>query len=177
MTPTHHIAIQNAWVVTDIEKSARDWSKAMNIGPFYIAEYKPEMFDNLLYRGEPAKLHMKTAIAYAGEVQIELVEPVGVYPCAYFDTIAEGKSGFHHLCYWSTDIDADLNHYLEQGFSVANQGQMAGGGPRFAYVDASESLGCMLELLEYSDSVAGLFDQWKQDAKNWQAGNDPVVNL
>ena len=120
---------------------------------------------------------MRTAIGYAGDVQIELVEPVGIYPCAYFDTIEAGSAGFHHLCYWTDDIDADLTHYKDQGFVVANQGQMAGGGPRFAYLDASESLGCMIELLERAEGTEKIFNAWKESAKNWRAGDQAIVKL
>ena len=175
--PTHNIAIQNAWIVTDVEETAKKWSDAMNIGPFYIAEYTPAAFDTIEYRGKPGKLHMRTAIGYAGDVQIELVEPVGIYPCAYFDTIEAGSAGFHHLCYWTDDIDADLTHYEQQGFVVANQGQMAGGGPRFAYLDASESLGCMIELLERAEGTEKIFNAWKESAKNWRAGDQAIVKL
>ena len=176
-TPTNNIAIQKAWIVNDIEHTARQWSAALNIGPFYIAEYSNSMFETIEYRGKPGVLKMKTAIAYVGEVQIELVEPTGSYPSAYTDTIDAGDTGFHHLCYWSDDIEADLAHYEKQGFAVANYGQMAGAGPRFAYVDASASLGCMIELLERAAGIEKLFDSWKENAKNWQSDDEPVVIL
>lgn len=176
-TPTHSIAIQKAWIVTDIEEAAKQWSAALNIGPFYVAEYSPAVFGDISYRGEPGKLHMKTAIAYAGDIQIELVEPVGVYPCAYFDSIEPGSTGFHHLCYWTEDIEADLAHYKAQGFTVANLGQMAGGGARFAYIDACDSLGCMIELLERAEGTEQLFNSWKESAKNWRPGDPAIIHL
>ena len=175
--PTNSIAIQNAWIVTDVEASAQQWSEAMSIGPFYIAEYTPAVFETVEYRGQTGKLHMKTAIAYAGEVQIELVEPVGEYPCAYFDTIKYGSSGFHHLCYWSDDFDADMAHYTSLGYAIANQGKMAGGGPRFSYLDASESLGCMIELLERAEGTEQIFNTWKESAKAWKVGDPAVIKL
>ena len=175
--PTHNIAIQKAWIVTDIEEAAKKWSAALNIGPFYIAEYSPAVFGDIEYRGKPGKLHMKTAIAYAGDIQIELVEPVGVYPCAYFDTVEAGSIGFHHLCYWTEDIDADLAHYQQQGFTIANLGQMAGNGPRFAYIDASHTLGFMIELLERAEGTEQLFNSWKESAKQWQSGDPAIIKL
>jgi len=175
--PTNNVVIQKAWVLSNIEQAAQKWSAALNIGPFYLTEYKPAVFENIEYRGKPGKLHMKTAIAYAGDVQIELVEPLGSYPCAYFDTIDEGSSGFHHLCYWSDDIDADLAHYAKQGFEVANQGQMAFGGPRFAYIDASATIGCMIELLERHEATQALFDKGRDDAKHWEADQNPIIHV
>lgn len=174
MSPTNNIVIQKAWVVRDLEQTAQTWSSALNIGPFYVAEYTPAVFEYIEYRGKPGKLEMKAAIAYAGDVQIELIEPVGSYPCAFFDTVDEGDTGFHHVCYWTDDIEQDLAHYQKQGFSIATQGQIVGGGSRFAYIDAHDSLGCMIELLERRDSTEKLFKGWQESAKTWQAG-DPVL--
>lgn len=177
MSPTNNIITQKAWVVSDIEQAAQDWSSAFNIGPFYLAVYTPAVFSTIEYRGQPGKLHMKTAIAYSGDLQIELVEPIGSYPCAFFDVIEEGKTGFHHVCYWSDNIDADINHYTQQGFEVANQGQVVGGGPRFAYIDAFEKLGCMIELLERRESTEQLFASWRKASKSWTADQDLIIKL
>lgn len=177
MSPTNNTVIQQAWVVKDIEQAALQWSKAFNIGPFYLAEYTPQVFSHIEYRGEPGKLHMKTAIAYSGDVQFELVEPIGSYPCAFFDTVQEGHIGFHHICYWSDDFEADLAHYTNQGFVIANQGQVVGGGPNFAYIDASESLGFMIELLERRESTEKVFSGWRESAKTWTADQDLIVKL
>lgn len=177
MSPSNNVVIQKAWVVNNIEKSAKQWSDALNIGPFYLAEYTPTVFENIEYRGQPGKLHMKTAIAYAGDVQIELVEPVGSYPCAFFDTVNKGSIGFHHECYWTDDIESDFAHYKNQGFTIANQGQIAGGGPRFAYIDASETLGCMIELLERRESTERMFSQWRENATKWKSGDSAICKL
>lgn len=74
-------------------------------------------------------------------------------------------------------MDADLAHYQEQGFAIANQGKMAGGGPRFAYVDASEALGCMIELLERHKPTEQLFDKWRIDARDWKGDQATIVRL
>lgn len=177
MTPSNNTVIQQAWVVKDLDSAIRQWSDAFNIGPFYVAEYTPAVFSTLEYRGAPGTLHMNTAITYSGDVQIELVEPVGSYPCAFFDSVAEGTNGYHHMCYWSDDIDADLAHYVAQGFTIANQGQIVGGGPRFAYIDANETLGCMIELLERRESTVELFNSWKENCKTWTPDQDLIIKL
>lgn len=174
--PTDSKPFQKAWIVNDIERTAESWSELLNIGPFFVAEYKASHFETLLYRGEPGTLTMKTAIAYAGAEQIELVEPIGEYPSAYRDTIPIGETGFHHLCFWSDDIDGDLAHYRKLGFQVANEGKMAGGGPRFAYVDTSSTLDCMVELLERSPGIEKLFGSWRDACDCWD-GVNPIVRL
>lgn len=171
--PTRKRAIQNAWVVNDIEASARRWSATLGIGPFFVAEYGDRIFDTLEYRGAPGHLRMKTAIAFSGDMQIELIEPMDDSPSAYRDLYAPGETGFHHLCFWSDDIDADLAHYTDSGCSIANVGKMRG-GPRFAYIDARPTTGCMIELLEHDAGLQGLFDKWQRANAAWD-GVEPLV--
>ena len=174
--PSDSKPFQKAWIVQDIESAARSWSEILNIGPFYVAEYGPSIFECIQYRGGPGTLRMKTAITYAGDQQIELVEPIGDSPSAYSDTIPPGQTGFHHLCFWSDDLDGDLEYYRKLGFPAANEGKMAGGGPRFAYVDTSPVLQCMVELLERSPGIEKLFDGWRLSCMDWD-GKTPIVHL
>ncbi|MEM8547174.1 MAG: VOC family protein, partial [Pseudomonadota bacterium] len=73
------------------------------------------------------------------------------------------------------DLDADLAHYEAQGASVANMGRMSG-GPRFAYLDTRQQLGCMVELLERHAGVEALFSGWREQSQAW-TGADPIVRL
>ncbi|MFK8031845.1 MAG: VOC family protein [Gammaproteobacteria bacterium] len=173
--PTGRTPFQQAWVVNDIEQTARSWSASLNIGPFYIAEYTPDMFEFIDYRGGAGSLHMKTAIAYSGDSQIELVEPLGTAPSIYRDVYENGQTGFHHLCFWSDEFERDLEHHVSQGHVIANEGKMKR-GPRFAYVDATETLNCVIEVLERRPALVALFDEWREAAKSWD-GKRPVVKL
>ena len=175
MAPTDRTNIQNAWVVTDLEEAARSWHRMLGIGPFFMASYPATTFTDLEYRGAPGELTMMTAIAYSGTLQIELIQPLGDAPNAYRDVYAPGAAGFHHVCFWTDDLEADLAHYEAQGAPVANVGRMAG-GPRFAYVDTRQQLGCMVELLERHAGVQKLFDGWHEQSRDW-TGTDPIVRL
>lgn len=173
--PTCRVPMQKAWIVTDIERAALGWSQALNIGPFFVSEFSPEQFVDLEYRQGPGHLHMKTAICYAGDEQIELIQPLSDLPCAYSDTVPFGQSGFHHLCFYSDDLATDIAHYEAQGFPQANRGQMRG-GPHFAYVDTSAGLGCMVELLERSAGIEKHFARWQQACADWD-GQQAIVHV
>ena len=115
---------------------------------------------------------MKIALAQAGDMQIELIEPTGEQANIYRDTVPEGKTAFHHLCYWTDDIDGEISSLVEQGYEVAATGVVAGSGATFAYVDTSPVLGHMTELLTYSDDIKGLFDMVAAASIDWD-GSDP----
>ena len=63
---------QNAHVVVDIHEAMERWMKVMGIGPFFFME-KIELVD-IIYRGEPSHLEVVAALAFAGDLQIELIE-------------------------------------------------------------------------------------------------------
>ncbi|GIS01707.1 MAG: hypothetical protein CM15mP103_02580 [Gammaproteobacteria bacterium] len=70
---------------------------------------------------------------------------------------AQGKTAFHHLCYWTDDLDREIESPVEQargGSDRYSSRQWA----TFAYVDTSPVLGHMTELFTYSDDIKGSFD-------------------
>ena len=170
--PTETAVFQNAWVVDDVEAAAMNWVNTFNIGPFFLAEYGPEQLVDITYHGEPGELNMLVAIAQAGPVQIELIQPLGDKPNAYRDTVAPGENKFHHMCVWSSDIDADLEYYASLGCTIANTGRVKGSS-RFAYVDSHPQLNCMLELLEHNEMFEKAFKMIADTCANWD-GKKPI---
>jgi len=167
----HLNAFQSAWIVDDIDEAARLWAEKTGIGPFFVADYQEGVFETS-YRGKPAPMTMKTALAQAGSMQIELIQPTGDGPSAYRDTVPMGRPGFHHIALWSNDVDADIALYVEQGFDVAARGR-ASGIVDFAYIDTSAVLGHMIELVQGSDMIRSVFSGVADAAINWD-GTDPV---
>lgn len=170
MIPTRRDLLQQAWVVDDLEAAARRYSATFGIGPFYLADYKPEFFTDVQYRGAPGTLSMRTAICYAGAIQIELIQPTASGPTCYRDTVPAGREGFHHVCFWTHDLEADIADYVGRGCTVANRGRVRK-GPGFAYLDATAQVGCMIELLEYTPALAAVFDGWRENCARWDGGD------
>ena len=69
-------AMQSAWVVDDLDTAVDAWLK-VGIGPFFYVEYTPDLFEESTYRSSPSPISMKIALAQAGDMQIELIEPTG----------------------------------------------------------------------------------------------------
>ena len=167
--PTDRTVFQNAWVVDDIEAACMTWVDKFGVGPFFVSEYR-DLFDEVWYRGERAPLDMFVGIAQAGPVQIELIQPL-VDQCAYRDTVPAGRTGFHHMCVWTHDIDADTAYFESIGAPAANRGRF--GTTEFAYYDTSDLIGCMLEVVTQHDDIVERFAEIAAAAENWD-GKDPI---
>ncbi len=169
--PTDRTVFQNAWVVDDLEAACMKWVDQMGVGPFFVSEYPAGTFEEVLYRGEPADLSMNVAIAQAGNVQVELIEPF-TDRCAYRDSQPVGtQMGFHHMCVWSYDFDADVRYFEDLGYPAANIGSIH--TTRFAYFDTRPLMDCMMEIVTYSEPTAERFQMIADAASNWD-GKDPI---
>ena len=167
--PTDRTVFQNAWVVDDIEAACATWVEKFGVGPFFVSEYR-DMFDQVWYRGEDASLDMYVGLAQAGPVQIELIQPL-VDRCAYRDSVPVGQTGFHHMCVWTHDIEADTAYFDAIGCAAANRGKL--GTLEFAYYDTRALIGCMLEVVTPQEEIQARFAEIAAAADNWD-GKDPI---
>ena len=169
--PTDRTVFQNAWVVDDVESVCMKWVEEMGVGPFFVTEYT-DQFSDVYYRGEPAELSMFVALAQAGPVQIEIIQPT-TDRCAYRDSVAPGTIGLHHMCVWTHDIEADTNYFAGLGYEAANRG--CAGDVQFAYYDTRPLMGCMLEVVSKTDTIVERFEMIARAAVDWD-GKDPIRN-
>jgi hypothetical protein len=168
--PTDRTIFQNAWVVPNIESACMKWVNELGVGPFFLTDYTPDTFEQITYRGNPSALAMKVAIAQAGNIQIELIEPV-TEKCAYRDSVPKGQMGFHHMCVWTLDFESDLNYMQSLGYTAANTGKVR--DLDFAYFDTRPLMGCMLEVVTKNEGTVSRFKEIAKTARNWD-GEDPI---
>jgi catechol 2,3-dioxygenase-like lactoylglutathione lyase family enzyme len=162
--------VQNAFVVTDIEVAMERWTRVFGVGPWF---YNPDVnsLTDPRYRGQPSDLRFAGALAQAGSVQIELIQPLNDVPSCYRDLYPKGTEGPHHLAIFAEDFDAECARYAAEGFEVAFSG--ANRDMRFAYYDTSSVLGVMVEILEDVASVREAFGRIKAAGDGWD-GTDPI---
>ena len=161
--------MQQAWVVDDLAAAMRRWTEVCGVGPFFVLEHVP--MENLTYRGRPAKLDCTIALAQAGRTQVELIEQHCDNPSIYRDIVPKGRSAFHHAAVICQDYDRELAHYQSMGLALAATGSF--GDMRFAYVDTSRDLDCVVELIEDMPSIRSHFKMIADAAAGWD-GKEPV---
>jgi methylmalonyl-CoA/ethylmalonyl-CoA epimerase len=168
--PTDRTIFQNAWVVDDAEAAAMRWVTELGVGPFFFTEHTDNLTD-ITYRGQPSELSMIVGLAQAGPIQIELIQPTTDKPSAYRDSVEPGTVGFHHMCVWTHDIDADTEYFEQLGYPAATMGDA--GHVRFGYYDTRPLLGCMLEVVEHRPAIVEHFQRIADIGAQWD-GTRPI---
>jgi 4-hydroxyphenylpyruvate dioxygenase-like putative hemolysin len=100
---------------------------------------------NAEYRGEATSARAKLAFFHLGQVDLELIEPVGG-PSTWRDQLDQHGDSLHHIAFEVQGMKQRVENLGSQGLSLVQRGEYTGG--RYAYIDGSVQLGCVLELLE-----------------------------
>jgi catechol 2,3-dioxygenase-like lactoylglutathione lyase family enzyme len=148
--------IQTAWVVPDVAATEhhltaltgiREWTRLPDIrfGP-----------DACTFRGEPADFTAHISMAYVGEMQLELIQPVSG-TSIYSEFLDATGGGLHHLCWEVEDVDATLAAAAEVGMRAVQTGDMAGGAIRFAYVDGAAHGVPYVELAQLDEGMKAFY--------------------
>jgi Glyoxalase/Bleomycin resistance protein/Dioxygenase superfamily len=165
--------MQMCWVVPDLEAAIRSWAQSAGVGPFF-------WFDGVActdgrYRGTPTEFPAVTAaIAYAGELQIELVAQDNDDRGVFRDVFARGQSGLHHMALVCKDYEAERDAYIAAGAELAYEAQI--GNSRTCWVDTTPTLGFMVELLEPSPTRDAGFAAMRAAAQSWD-GINPITRF
>jgi Glyoxalase/Bleomycin resistance protein/Dioxygenase superfamily len=163
--------MQVCWLVPDLQGAIERWAGKAGVGPFFWFDGVP--FTDGQHRGIPTPFPTCTAaIAYAGDLQIELVCQESNEPGVFRDMYAPGEYGLHHMAVICTDYEAERDDYIASGADLAFEG--AAGDSRTCWVDTSSSLGFMVELLEPSEMRGRWFAHMRKAAEKWD-GTELVV--
>jgi len=171
---TEKSIIQFAYTVDDIEKAMLRYTELLHIGPwFLIGPFVPAKG---VYRHAVTKMKISLAVAFAGEVMVELIEQHDGEPSVYQETLkARGTHGFHHWAIGARDFDATVEQYKAKGYSEAFS-DISPRGVRVVYLDTSSNLPGMLEIIEMTPDVEEQYRRMYEAAKKWD-GTYSVIHL
>ena len=147
------------WVVRDCAAAQKELSARLGAGPFRSAGEQTR-FDGVFVHGKQTSFALRIAFGALGGVLLELLEPLDDRsPHAEF--LASHGEGLHHLAFLVADFDEQLA--AVRGPSPAEllvDGTAPGNPVRWAYVDASESRGTVIELLERTPRSEAAFGRF-----------------
>lgn len=169
-TLDHMQVAQLAYVVTDLEAGIRQFNEAMGIGPWYRPGSHP--LSNVTYRGQAAApVVVDIALAWSGELNIELIEQQSEVPSSYREMFAPGEGGLHHVAVWATDYAAEVAALDAAGFPISME-MNPWGDVRISYVDTRGLLGHMVEVYTDHPSLRKVHAHVRARAQDWDGKTD-----
>jgi methylmalonyl-CoA/ethylmalonyl-CoA epimerase len=136
---------QVAIIVRDIEAKARAWSETLGVPMPQIIITDTVDKAQTEYQGQRSTAQAKLAFFQLGQVSLELIEPIGE-PSTWKDQLDQHGESLHHIAFQIKGMGEKLAYLDSKGAPLVQRGEYTGG--RYAYVDSSAQLGCILELLE-----------------------------
>lgn len=163
---------QLGYLVENIESAVELWMDTQFIGPWTIIKNVPL---NCVYHGEPSQPIIHIALAYRGDVQIELIQQLDREPSPYLRYIERKQFCLHHTAYLCDDINAAVAKAESAGHNVVCDINMPDGG-RYVYTQV-DGLGedVFIEFLEATDRMKHMFTAGIVAAENWTGDKQVAV--
>jgi len=171
---------QICYATFDLRLAAQNWARAAGAGPFFLMELPASL--EKTYRGEPAHDSFQAAIGFMGTTCIELMQPTNEAPSIIREILdARGEGAVQHMYPHIRPLDA--GHYDElcakykaMGLEEALSFRVPGMG-RNAFFDATHTLGCFLEVLEFGvDAYESVLGGMYESHRGWD-GSDPIRSM
>ncbi len=163
---------QVAYVVRDIESAMKYWTEVVGVGPFF---YLPKITSShSTYRGHATSLQLSIGISQSGPLQIELIQQHNDVPSQFRAFLDAEREGQHHIAFWTTQFDADLERYTQEGLEILSTANLAPN--RNAFFSSEHHPGTLIELSEISGAKGEFFRRVAEIAASWD-GSDPVRRI
>lgn len=159
--------MQIAFVPVDFDAALHHWTTVMGVGPFFL--FEKIRLEEMRYLGLPSDCVFSLALAYWGDLQVELIRPDNDAPSIYHSAV--GRE-LHHTCVLTDDIGAAKAVAVTAGATVLVEAKVGDDGA-VLYVDCG---GDIVEILQPTRGTLDLFATIKAAAQSWD-GSDPVRRL
>lgn len=163
--------MQLAFVPDDFDAAIKYWTQVMGVGPFLMIEHAG--LENMKFNGENGDVDFGLALAYWGDIQIELIKQNNNSPSIY-NSKPYASKGLHHVCLLTDDVQRSKEIAISAGAKMAFEADVPGGGGVF-YADFGGAEG-LVEVLQPAPGADGLFAMLKDAGRNWD-GKDPFLSL
>ena len=136
---------QIGMVVYDVDKTVGYYEKTFGIRPWSVNTYQPVF---TVEKSGPVNATLRIAMAYAGGVQIELIQVT--QGRSYYNDTLDQREGLHHLGFMVNDLEKRLAVCQDQGIGIIQRGQIKHKGftVDYAYMDTLAVGGVIFEFIQ-----------------------------
>ena len=155
---------QICWVTDDIDGSERLLSEQFGVSGWMRIPDVEFAAATTTLRGRPVRFVAHISLGYAGDLQLELIEPVEG-PTIHAEFLAVHGPGLHHVCFEVDDVDAACAAAEAAGVPVLMRGSMMDGEIEFAYVDGSAGGAPYVELARIGPQMREFYDAVREQSR------------
>ncbi|WP_397589376.1 VOC family protein [Sphingorhabdus sp.] len=153
MTVLFQRHFQTCYLVDDVKQAMARFGENYGITKWHVMDMLEMMGE-----GAPARF---IALAWAGDMMIELIEPDEAVPSIYQEWQRDRglESRFHHLgflVYSEEEFSGIKQQLVEQGFPIVAEAEL-GNVLKAAYMDTTKALGHFYELIYLPDGESSQF--------------------
>lgn len=143
------VMTQIAFLVENMESARKSFSEffgASATEPVSTGAYEQVQ---TVYNGKEEKEAeaLLSFIRFGGPVEVELICP-NQAPSIWRDCLNENGEGFHHIAFLIEDMEEQIASCEKRGIRLVQAGYYSDRSGRYAYLDATEQIGCYIELLQ-----------------------------
>ena len=157
---------QASFVVADIDQAIGSWLQ-LGVGPWFLLRNLSVV--GSWYRGQPSDPSLALAFANSGELQFELIQPLDQSPSIYREFLDSCQPGFHHIAYWTTDLDAAAHNAQLRGWECV---QSAAGN--FEYYEVGGDSNLVVEVMHLTPRMQAITAAIREAAFSWDGVEQPV---
>jgi methylmalonyl-CoA/ethylmalonyl-CoA epimerase len=144
--PGMKVVTQVAIVCRDVEATSKRWAAVLGVDPPQIRTSKPGQEVKVMFRGHASNGQAKLAFIKLGQVQLELIQPVGG-DTSWKQFLDKNGEGVQHIAFQVADVDKSVKAFADSGMPVLHQGRYDDDSGSYTYIDSAKALGVTLELL------------------------------
>ena len=138
---------QIGFVVHDVEATARKYAAAFGLPMPNIIETPGYDRAKTIVAGKPSEATAKLAFFQTGQLVVELIQPDKT-PSVWRDHLDKHGEGVHHIAFRVDDTKTTESKLATAGMRTEQQGLYADGSGMYTYIDSTDQLGMIIELLE-----------------------------
>ncbi|MPZ59217.1 MAG: VOC family protein [Rhizobiales bacterium] len=161
MTVTTQLAqkiFQIGYVVPDLHAAIRFFKETLGVPDFMVWENL--MLEQQTYNGTPGDYVQSIAFGYAGDMQIELIQPLSGESTYSAYLRQNPKGGVQHLGILVDDFDAAVKAMTARGFKIVQSG--CHGDTRLVYLDTGDASGTLTEIITITPEEQAMFARFKR---------------
>jgi len=155
---------QICWVTDDLEATEQLLTEQFGTGAWTRLPGITFGADRTTLRGDPVEFTAHISLGYAGDLQLELIQPVSG-PTIHAEFLAANGPGLHHVCFEVEDIEVACAAAEAAGVPVLMRGSMMEGEIEFAYVDGSASGAPYVELARIGPQMREFYAAVKEGSR------------